>query len=185
MPDTDKDVKRSHGGGGRRDRDEMEVALNISPATPADLPLIVKYGKEFHDKTKYSSLLTYDSGGFGEAIFTVINRRYGMIWLAWLGEEFVGAIFATITPNMYDPNQLIGHIAFHDILPKHQGKGFGKRMLDVAVDWMKGSGVSVLSHDVYSPKQIKSMKSSGWKQVETKMMIAINGTMGASCKEGE
>jgi ribosomal protein S18 acetylase RimI-like enzyme len=90
-------------------------------------------------------------------------------FVAKIGHEIVGYAFAQKTPNK-------NRITAIYVLPSHQGKGIGKKLMQAILDWLENTNPVTLETAIYNTPAINFYKACGF--VENK--IVQNDTAAAS-----
>ena len=118
----------------------------VREATQKDLLKIKDHGGAFIDRSISSKFVTYDGEGFLFILKAMIKQGLARIWACRTDDgEFAGAICLLISPNVYNPDELMGDIYFIDVLPKFQKQGVAKKMMLTVEKFAKEIGIISLS----------------------------------------
>ena len=118
----------------------------VREATQKDLLKIKDHGGAFIDRSISSNFVTYDGEGFLFILKAMIKQGLARLWACRADDgEFAGAICLFISPNVYNPNELLGDIYFIDVLPRFQKQGVAKKMMLAVEKWAKEIGIMSLS----------------------------------------
>ena len=118
----------------------------VREATQKDLIKVRDHGGAFIDRSISSKFVTYDGEGFLFMLKAMIKQGLARIWACRADDgEFAGAICLFISPNIYNPDELLGDIYFIDVLPKFQKQGVAKKMMLAVEKFAKEIGIVSLS----------------------------------------
>lgn len=147
----------------------------IREATQKDLIKIINHGGAFIDRSISSKFVTYDREGFLYMLKAMMKQGLASLWACRTDDgEFAGATCLFISPNIYNPNELLGDIYFIDVLPKFQKQGVAKKMMMTIEKFAKEIGIVSLSIS-FKSKAIadKVADSMNYTLFEYKLMKCI------------
>jgi len=144
--------------------------LQIRLARKGDLPLYTKLLQKTYQDSYTSDEIGLSPDCFSEQVFNspdtqkylasnLVTNNLQKCWLAFLNSELVGSISIIKTRKDYELR------GFY-VATKHQGKGTGKRLWNLALDFAKDKDITL---DIYahSTKTIEIYKKWGF-EVDTK-----------------
>lgn len=124
------------------------VPLLIRAATVADLPslgrlgaLLMRVHHEF-DRRRFLSPGTHPVRGYARFLASQLEDPDSVVIAAVDDTQVVGYVYASIEPLSWkDLRDECGYV--HDLVvdPAHRGHGAGSRLLEAAVEWLRGRGM--------------------------------------------
>ena len=149
--------------------------MEIKEATPADLPVLAKTIRIFHDEIlDYGKYLTFDEILFQPNFLQIMENEYGFCRLLWDDDVLAGIIFGHLSPNFYDPRQLKGICDGIGILPKYQRSHWANKLLKIFEEWAAEKGAHVLFGGGNSKKFENMMKRMGYQKIETSYVKKVD-----------
>jgi GNAT superfamily N-acetyltransferase len=117
----------------------------ITEATPYDILQLGKLGKAFIDRSVSGKFITFDEEGFVNGLFRLLSIGTMKVWVAKIEGRIAGAVCLLISPNLYNPMELLGDIYFIDVLPEYQKQGIAGKLMAVVEEFAKLTGIKALT----------------------------------------
>jgi len=117
----------------------------ITEATPYDIAQLGKLGRAFIERSISSRFITFDEEGFVNCLFRLLSLGTIRVWVAKEEGRIVGAVCFIISPNLYNPMELLGDIYFIDVLPEYQKQGIAGKLMAVVEEFAKLTGIKALT----------------------------------------
>jgi GNAT superfamily N-acetyltransferase len=149
--------------------------LKIVKGTRKDVWELTENGAGFIGASISSNFLSYDVQGFGEMLLKLMDCNAMHFWLCKEDGDLAGAVCLLVTPNLYNPSEMLGDIYFIDVFPKYRKRGIAKKLIRVVEDFTKTINVLSLSVSFKSEAVAKHLADSmGYTMFEYKLIKRIN-----------
>jgi len=96
------------------------------------------------------------------------------VWVAKEEGRIAGAVGLLISPNLYNPMELLGDIYFIDVLPEYQKQGIAGKLMGVVEEFAKLVGIKALTIS-FKQKEIadRICESAGFEAFEYKLIKKV------------
>lgn len=145
--------------------------MDITLATEEDLYDIGKLGKAFVDNSISSKFITYNGPMFIDFLYRMLEAGIARLWVAKDHDKVIGAVCLVVSPNLYNPDEVMAEIVFIDVLPEYRKQGIAGELLAIAEDHCRKCKVTALSV-VFKSKEIADhiINSHQFSMFEYKLM---------------
>ncbi len=147
--------------------------MEIREATLADIPVMARSGKTWHDQMPYAEFLEYNENGLAESLYDALGDGKGRAWILWDEEKLVGLTLGHVMPNFYNPVQYGITCAFVAILPQYQAQGWGTKFRAIIEQWATEIGGKFACYSGPSGSWPKLMARAGYKEIEVTVIKRI------------
>jgi GNAT superfamily N-acetyltransferase len=146
----------------------------ITEATPYDIAQLGKLGRAFIERSSSSRFITFDEEGFVNCLFRLLSLGTIRVWVAKEEGRIAGAVGLLISPNLYNPMELLGDIYFIDVLPEYQKQGIAGKLMGVVEEFAKLVGIKALTVS-FKQQEIadKICASQGFEALEYKLIKKV------------
>ena len=146
----------------------------ITEATPYDIAQLGKLGRAFIERSISSRFITFDEEGFVNCLFRLLSLGTIRVWVAKEEGRIAGAVGLLISPNLYNPMELLGDIYFIDVLPEYQKQGIAGKLMAVVEEFAKLVGIKALTIS-FKQKEIadRICESAGFEAFEYKLIKKV------------
>ena len=141
--------------------------MEIRQAEPADLPLLSKLGKQFHDDAGFGGIQGYDELGMQESLLDIVNSPAGIVITIWDGETFVGSIAGGVYPNFYKPSELRLQVGYLCVMPEFRRTKAARELTRVFEAWGKEMGASIVTYMANTKELTRTLRKRGFKKTDT------------------
>ena len=117
----------------------------IIDASPYDIAQLGRLGRAFVERSIIAQFMSFDEEGFVNSLFRLIHIGIMRVWVAKEQGTIVGAIGLIVSPNPYNPREILGDIYFVDVLPEYQKQGIAKELIGVVDKWATANGLTALT----------------------------------------
>lgn len=117
----------------------------IIDASPYDIAQLGKLGRAFVERSITSQFMSFDEEGFVNSLFRLTHLGIMRVWVAKEQGTIVGAIGLIVSPNPYNPREILGDIYFVDVLPEYQKQGIARELIGVVDKWAIANGLKALT----------------------------------------
>lgn len=146
----------------------------ITEATPYDIGQLGKLGKGFIDRSITGQFISFNEEGFVNSLFKMLSLGVMKVWVYKDQNRISGAIGLLMIPNLYNPLEMLGDIAFVDVLPEYQKKGIARELISLAEKFAKSVGIKSLTISFKGDELVDIFcKSYGYCVLEHKLIKKV------------
>lgn len=145
----------------------------VHEATPYDILQITNVGRGFVERSISSKFITFDEEGFANSLFKLISLGVLKIFIVKQEDKFAGAAGILLSPNLYNPRELLADIYFIDILPEYQKQGIAMELMKFIEAWCKEKKIIALTVSFKQEAIADRLVEKGWTKFEYKVIKKI------------
>lgn len=142
----------------------------VRKATLEDFPHYLALAREFHAASPMHNVIDLDAVGYEQFYTKAIHDDNIGIWIAEVGDDFVGITGALLYPIYFSPSNLVAQELWWWMTPKARGHGVGKAMFNAITEWAKAKNAKAVFMIALEDENVDKMTNlyarEGFKPME-------------------
>ena len=154
----------------------MTSKINIRPATPDDLPTILKFEQGIIETERpFDPTLQPGKFHYYDLSARIKDPDAAVVVAEDNGKVIAGGSAVIKQGNRYNIFNDYAFLGFMFVVPEYRGQGVNSLIIEALIDWSRKKGLSEIRLQVYSDNQpaIRAYEKVGFKKILTEMRLDV------------